>query len=210
MGINELKSSLNEILRYLLGGVFFYLASRVFRIDFNFLPDRFLSNNGISLLFFLVIGTFFHILFRALCLPSIDEIHIRYHKGHARCTLNFVKHYINSNDSDYVVNVYRNIRDKCFEEDKKEIIRLQRSEIHLLYVASFILFALFIYKYLKMIPFFAGELSTLWVMFFTSLFFLIVGLLLDFNVCQYERNYIRIKESPIIGCMNQFFAKRQD
>lgn len=232
--MKDLKSTLNEIFRYLYGGIFFYFSAQIFHIKIleNILKDirlPFSTNPTIPILFLFCLGALMYILFRAICTPLMDNIHIWLHRDcfgfRDRCMLRFVREHINSKNSHDVVNVYRAIRDNLnyYDEAKRKELHLQRSEVHLLYVSGFILIILTVIKYIglhHLEP--LGFIATLSKMFyiilntaefveilFLSISFFAAGMTLDMYICEQERVQIRIKEKGVIEFMNSFFPNSE-
>lgn len=222
------KLTLNEVFRYLYGGIFFYFSAKFFKINIlkSGLPFGIDSTMGILLL--LCLGSLVYILFRAICTPFMDSIHILFHRpifGDVnRCMLRYVREHIISRNSHEVINVYRVIRDNedFYETSKREQLHLQRSEVHLLYVSWFILFSLVVIKYIASHHLEAqfGIINILFMMFyiilntaeyveilFFALFFLFAGFALDMYICEQETIYVKIKKLEVIKFMNKFSSK---
>lgn len=213
------KWALNEVLRYFWGGIFFFAAWKIFRVQ---VPDfleiqasHFHLEDPYNLtIFFFLSGSLLSALYRAMFVPVVDSIHLRIHEE-KDCILRFIERNITPRAFGRLVNVYRTIRDNedYFDKELKAQVYLQRSEVHLLYLASFILLLVACVKFLNLFPDLTQimvNIGFLFIMLLLSSLLFLLGMMLDTDICQKEREYIRPKQESLIDFMGLFMEEKKE
>jgi hypothetical protein len=219
MEFKDYRSGINEVFRYFWGGIFLYAAWKIFKVQVPAarqveVSDFHLENPFILLIFVFSAGAFIYSLFRAMLLPVIDIVHMMVHRK-SECILHFVEESINSSSLARTLGVYRNIRENedYFSKELKTQIYLQRSEVHLLYIASFTLLVVLVVKLLNLFPDLvvirANSPLLLFILFASCLLFLF-GLNLDLDICHKERNHIRPKEETLLEYIQLYFKSEEE
>ena len=219
MDFKDYKSTVNELFRYLWGGIFLYASWKIFKVQvpapFQIEVSNFHLENPYALLVFsFLVGALLYSLYRAILLPFIDMVHMKVH-NEKECLLRLVAKHINSRNHANIINVYRHIRnnDEYFHREMRVLTYQQRTEVHLLYLSSFILLLVTAVKFLNLFPdldMLKANLGLLLFMLMVAVLMFLFGMRIDLDICHQERYHIRPKQESLEEYIKLYFSTEKE
>lgn len=179
--LKNMNLSINQAFRYGYGGLLFLLLYAIdHREEIKSYKDS--LGNVLGVLVIFALGALIYIVCRATFEKPIERLIHKDTRSNSFCKLRYLEKTF-SVSSLNSLNAYRLIRDsKIFNEERRKRFEIEHSEIHLLYLTSFV----FIVGPIILLK--AWSFFILWPL---AIIFMLLGIYKDRMLCEREGIYIR-------------------